>query len=288
MKLLGTGLSGMVGSYVMENLKDSYEFQNLSLETGVDITKPELVDAYMATSDAPWVLHFAAMTDVDAAEKEKELGEKSSTWIVNVGATENIVASSKKYKKRMVYISTDFVFPGGEKVFSEEDTPNPVGWYATTKYEGEKRVAELGDQGVIVRITFPYGVTKGPKQDFVTKMRNQLAAKNPLLAPIDQVFVPTFVEDIAKGIDLIVKNNASGIYHIVGPGWMSSYDAALEVAAVFGGDPSLIQKTTAAEFYQGRALRAFQLRTGNAKIQKLGLNSTSFIEGLTKLKEGAV
>src|ERR1700690_3500399 len=101
--LLGTGLSGMVGSYVTEKLKNEYDFENLSLETGVDITKPDVVTTYLSHSEAPWVLHFAAMTDVDRAEQEKELGEKSLTWIVNVGATQTIVESCRKYHKKLLY-----------------------------------------------------------------------------------------------------------------------------------------------------------------------------------------
>jgi dTDP-4-dehydrorhamnose reductase len=288
MKLLGTGLSGMVGTFIVEKLKNTHEFENLSLETGVDITKPEIVDSYFSKSDASWVLHFAAKTDVDGAEKEKNLGVKSPTWIVNVGATESIVASCKKYNKKMLYISTDFVFHGGEKVYTEDDQPDPIGWYATTKYEGEKRVATLGDQGLIVRISFPYGASIGPKQDFVTKIIDRLKNKQPVQAPIDQVFVPTYLGDIADGIGILLQKNTFGIYHVVGSSCLSSFDAAIVIARVYGYNEALVQKTTAAEFYQGRALRAFQLRIGNAKIQKLGLKPYTFIEGVEKIQKDTI
>jgi dTDP-4-dehydrorhamnose reductase len=286
MKLLGTGLSGMVGSFVTDKLKDEYEFENLSLETGVDITKPDVVNDYFSKSSASWVLHFAAVTDVDRAEQEKDLGEKSSAWIVNVGATETIVASCKKYNKKLLYISTDFVFHGGDHEYTEEDTPDPIGWYATTKYEGEKRVGELGENGLIMRIAFPYGALPGPKQDFVAKLRDRLKNKQPVTAPVDQMFVPTYLGDIAQGIQVLLRNNASGTYHVVGSTCLSSFEAAVSIAQTFGYDRSVIQRTTAATYYQGRALRAFQLRIGNAKIQKLGLKPLTFAEGLAKIKVG--
>ena len=67
MNILGTGLSGLVGSRLMELLKDSMTFQNLSLETGVDITNKNNVDSYFSTSYADWVFHLAAYTDVQGA-----------------------------------------------------------------------------------------------------------------------------------------------------------------------------------------------------------------------------
>jgi dTDP-4-dehydrorhamnose reductase len=91
MKILGTGLSGLVGGRIVELLQDRYEFENLSLETGVDITKPGVVDEYIAKSEAPWVWHFAARTDVDGIEAEKSQGEHSLTWTVNVKATEHVM-----------------------------------------------------------------------------------------------------------------------------------------------------------------------------------------------------
>jgi dTDP-4-dehydrorhamnose reductase len=280
MKILGTGLSGMVGSYVVKKLTPEYEFENLSLETGVDITKPEVVDQYLRESPAPWVLHFAAITDVDAAEKEKDRGNQSKTWSVNVQATESLVQACTRYNKKLLYISTDFVFHGGDKQYTESDIPDPIGWYATTKYEGEKRVQTLGESGVIVRISFPYGPVEGPKKDFVGKLRERFEQKEPITAPIDQIFVPTCIDDIATGISLILRSNVSGIYHVVGSECLSSYNAALTIADVFEYDKSLVHQTTAQQFYAGRAPRAFQLRVSNDRIRKLGLVPHSFRDGL--------
>jgi dTDP-4-dehydrorhamnose reductase len=283
MKLLGTGLSGLVGTTVVRHLSSEFEFENLSLETGVDITKPELVDAYVQKTDAEWILHFAAKTNVDEAETEKDLGKNGSVWIVNVGATQTLVNAAKKYHKKLLYISTDFVFPGGRTDFTEEDTPSPVGWYATTKYEGEKVVGSLGNQSLIVRISFPYGPATGPRPDFVGKIRSRFVEKQKIVSPTDQLFVPTYIDDIAEGIGLLIRKNANGMYHLVGSNALSSFDAAKAIATEFTYDASLVSATTASEFYKGRAPRAFQLGLSNAKIRKLGLLPKTFTEGLALL-----
>lgn len=282
--ILGTGLSGMVGSAVVESMKDQYVFENLSLEVGVDITNASTVDSYVSKSTAEWILHFAAMTNVDKAEEDRVLGDQGDTWKVNVGATEILVEACKKYHKKLLYISTDFVFPGGEKVFTEEDTPSPIGWYAITKYEGEKRVKELGLEGLIIRLSFPYGQTTGPKKDFVGRFRELFQSKSTIVTPVDQVFTPTYMGDISKGIQLLMNARASGMYHLVGGSSVTSFEAATLIAKEFMYDESLIQKTTAAAFYHGRSPRPTNLRISNNKIQSLGLSPVTFQEGIALLE----
>jgi dTDP-4-dehydrorhamnose reductase len=58
-KIIGTGLTGLVGSRVVELLKDSYNFQNISTSTGVDITNASQVEDAIRSSDASVVIHFA-------------------------------------------------------------------------------------------------------------------------------------------------------------------------------------------------------------------------------------
>ena len=156
MNILGTGLSGLIGSRVIELLEPAWSFQNLSLETGVDITNRQTVDDAVLATNASWVFHFAAFTDVDGAEREKDKGARGSVWQINVTATEYLVEACRKEKKHLLYISTDFVFDGEKESYSEDDIPNPISWYAQTKYEGEKRVLSLGDDALVVRIANPY------------------------------------------------------------------------------------------------------------------------------------
>ncbi len=288
MKIIGTGLSGLVGSYVVQFLSPSFTFENLSLETGVDITNRHDIQWHIASSDASWVFHFAAKTNVDEAEQEIDLGEESSTWKVNVLGTRHIVEACRKYRKKLLYLSTDFVFPGGKKVFTERHKPSPIGWYAMTKYMGEKEVRMLGKNALIVRISFPYGALCGSRPDFVQRMIQVLKQGKTLSAPVDQIFVPTHLQTIAEGIRLLVERNSFGVYHVVGPSAISAYEAAQSVAKVFGYSFSLVQKTSAQEFYKGRAPRAFQLLISNAKITKLGFQAISFEEGLKTIKKEIV
>ncbi len=285
MKILGTGLSGLVGSRVVELLSPHFQFENLSLETGVDITKKETVDTYFASSDAPWVFHFAARTDVDGAEIEKTLKEKSPTWIVNVEATRYVVQACRKTGKHVLYVSTDFVFDGTKDAYSETDTPKPQqGWYATTKYEGEKLVTGLQDFGLIIRIANPFRSDRFAKPDFVHKIIDRLKNNQEVVAPNDQIFVPTFIDDIAQAIKTLIEDKAHGVYHVVGSQALSPFAAAQKIASVFGFDLSLVAPTTFAKYFAGRASRPFHGHLKNDKITKLGVVMHSFDEVLPRVQ----
>jgi dTDP-4-dehydrorhamnose reductase len=139
MKILGTGLTGLVGSRVVELLKDKYEFENLSRSSGVDITDKNQVLEKIKGSNAQVVLHLAAKTNVDGCELDKPLKEKGEAWKINVEGVRNVAEACSQTNKKLIYISTDFVFDGTKDAYSEEDIANPVNWYAQTKYE-EKRL----------------------------------------------------------------------------------------------------------------------------------------------------
>lgn len=282
MNIVGTGLSGLVGSRVVELLSSRHSFEDLSLDTGVDITDQTDVRERITKSSAPWVFHFAAKTDVDGTESERSLGQKSPTWIVNVTATQHIANVCKATKKKLLYISTDYVFDGTKDDYSEEDTPHPEGWYAVTKYEGEKIVEQLRDQALIIRIANPYkGKTVG-KADFVHKILDRLQANQVLNAPTDQLFIPTFIDDIAAAIAILVENNGFGLYHVVGSQALSPFDAARKIATVFGLDANLVHRVSFASYFQGRAPRPKRAVLKHDKIAKFGVKMSTFDEGLAK------
>lgn len=281
MKILGTGLSGLVGSRIVELLSgEAYSFENISLSTGIDITDTTKISKLILNSDATWIFHFAAFTDVDKAELDRENGENGMCWNVNVQSTATIAHACKIAGKKMLYISTDYVFDGKKDSYNEFDQPNPQGWYGITKYAGEKHVAALGNSGVIIRIANPYRNVWNGKLDFVHKILVRLGSMQTVSAPTDQLFVPTYIDDIATAIKTLLDKNATGVYHVVGSETLAPFEAVRKIAEEFNCDQNLIQETTYADFYKNRAPRPFHASLENGKITKCGVQMKSFSEGL--------
>jgi dTDP-4-dehydrorhamnose reductase len=287
MKVLGTGLNGLVGSRVVELLKDKYEFENLSRSTGVDIEDKNSVLNAVKSSDAQIVLHLASKTDVDGCERDKELGEEGEAWRINVKGTKNVVEACQEAGKKLIYFSTDFVFDGENAPkggYTEENTPNPLNWYARTKYEGERIVNSLKTPWVIVRIAYPYRADF-KKSDFFRAILNRLKTGQSVAAVTDHIFSPTFIDDIGIVIDKLIQTESQGIYHAAGGQALTPHDAAILIAKTFELDENLISKTTRKEFFKNRAPRPFQLPMRNDRIAKLGIRTRSFEEGLEEIKK---
>lgn len=283
MKIFTIGGSGMVGSRIAELLKTNYSFDDLSLTNGVDIANPASLDIIKNDKEHEVVIHLAAKADVDACEADIQMGESGDAWKINVGGVQNVVNACMPSKKKLIYISTDFVFGGEdtpENGYTEEDNPNPINWYAKTKFEGEEIVKNSGLPYLIVRIAYPYRKEFEMKKDFVRAIITRLKQNLPIAAITDHKFNPTFIDDIAFALDKLIEINATGTFHVTGSQSLTPYIAAILIADKFDLDKSLISETTRAEYFKDKAQRPFNVSMNNDKIKKLGVDMKTFEEGL--------
>ncbi len=286
--ILGIGASGLIGSRLGELLSDRYQFVNLSLETGVDITRPETLRVIEQYETNSLVLHLAAKADVDDCEKDQPLGKDGDCWKINVLGTQNVVDICRDKNMKIAYISTDFVFDGENPPdggYTEESIPTPINWYGQTKLQGEEVVRASGIPYLILRLAYPYRKPFPLKKDFVQEILSRLREGQTVSAITDHIMTPTFVDDIAYAFDALLQKGATGMYHIVGSQYVTPYDTAIRIAQAFGFDQSLVQKTTREVYFAGRAQRPFNLSLSNAKIHKLGIQMKTFEEGLEALKK---
>lgn len=286
--ILSIGGNGLVGSRISELLSSEYTFTNVGNTQGINITVPESLNKEIAKDEYTFVILLAAKADVDGCEADKELGEQGEAWKINVEGTQNVVDACIKYGKKLIYVSTDFVFAGDKEegeFYTEEDIPSPVNWYGETKYEGEKRVQQSGLDYVIVRPAYPYRASFDKKKDFVRAIMERLENSQEVTAITDHYFTPIFIDDFAFSIKALISQNVSGIYHCVGGSVLTPYESAREIAKAFDYDTKMITATTRSEFFAGRAKRPFNLSLKNDKIVQLGVKMRTFSEGLEELKK---
>ncbi len=290
MRILGTGLTGLIGSRITELLSPNYSFESISRSTGVDITNSDQVKEAITNSDCDVVLHLAAFTNVKEAEFEKAQGEASESWKINVTGTENIVAACNDSGKKLIYASTDLVFDGEntpEGGYTEGDGENPLNWYAKTKYEGELRVRDAKSPWIVIRPAYPYRASF-EKNDFVRLFIQKLENHEPLTLLDDRIVTPTFIDDLAHAVDILLLKESTGIYHTVGSTMLSIYHSAEVISDIFGLDKQLLSKTTRKEFLVDRPPEPFNSSLNNAKIRKLGAFMRTFAEGVQEVKSQQV
>ncbi|AKM79501.1 MAG: dTDP-4-dehydrorhamnose reductase [Candidatus Beckwithbacteria bacterium GW2011_GWB1_47_15] len=287
--ILGTGLSGLVGSRVVELLSSQYDFVNLDLATGIDITDKSQVDRVIsAHPEAHGLIHLAAFTDVSKASQQK--GDREGlVYQVNVVGSQNIARVAAERKLYLIHVSTDFVFdgknppPGG---YTEEDSTHPIEWYGQTKLMAEEAVRKSGAPAAIVRIAFPFRSHFASKLDLVRSIIDKLKTDSlhPMFA--DQTIIPTFIDDIATALKVFLDKKPSGTYHLVGSSGLSPFDLAQKIKTTFNLPGTIKQGSFKDYAKTDTRPRQQYLKLSNAKLKRdLGVTMSTIDQALSTLKQ---
>ncbi|OGY22409.1 MAG: hypothetical protein A3A65_04620 [Candidatus Chisholmbacteria bacterium RIFCSPLOWO2_01_FULL_49_14] len=286
LKVIGTGMSGLVGTRIAELLGKKYSFTNLDLTTGVDLTLESNVTKAMGEAEGGVVLHLAAFTDVDAANSQQ--GDREGIcYKLNVLGTRYVAQWCARTEKYLIHISTDFIFDGRKmSAYTEEDVPHPIEWYGRTKYLAEKEVQRAHVKYAILRIAFPFRTAYAQKTDLVRSILHGL--ENDTLYPMfsDQLITPTFIDDIATAVDSVISQKPQGIFHIVGSTSLSPYLLAKKIAKTFGFGQNQVKKGSLSEYLKN-SRRPYQRRLSlsNRKAKTdLGIVMLDIDRALARLK----
>jgi dTDP-4-dehydrorhamnose reductase len=272
-KVLITGASGLVGARTTQLLNKEFDWLTPTSKK-LDITNNKSVTNYFSANTFDLVLHLAAYTNVEMAEKNQELCHK-----INVLGTDYLFSASQQKNIPFILISTDFVFDGRDKLYDEDHPTNPLSYYGQTKEQAEKIVKNTG---TVLRLSYPYGISPASKLDFVRTIINLLKKNVQIKAVQDSLFTPTFLDDIAFQIKYFIKNPKKGIYHISGSQALSPYQAFLEIAKIFNLNQDLITPVKFANYYKNKAPRPqFCHIISKYKF----INTKSFTQGLYLVKE---
>lgn len=231
-KVLLTGADGMLGQDLSAVLEDEgFEVFETNRET-LDVTDFSQAEKVLNKYKPDFVIHCAAYTNVDGAEKDLETASK-----VNIVGTENIARICAENDIPIVYVSTDYVFDGEKKEpYTTVDKPSPLNNYGQTKYGGEKAVQKYCKKYYIVRVCWLYGHNG---KNFVETMIS-LADKPELKVVDDQIGCPTWTVEFSNGIvKLLEEMPEFGIYHICGNGQVSWYGFAKEIFKLIGKEVNL-------------------------------------------------
>ena len=193
MRILVTGVKGQLGfDCVRELYKRGYtDVRGIDIEE-LDITDETAVSAYIKEYQPDVVIHNAAWTAVDKAEKMPD-----EVYKVNALGTKFIAQACKEIGAKMVYISTDYVFDGkGDSPFEINDPKNGLSVYGKTKAKGEDFVISILEKYFIIRISWVFGKNGN---NFVKTMLNLAdMGKKEVNVVCDQIGSVTYTYDLAK------------------------------------------------------------------------------------------
>ena len=286
MRVLVTGVKGQLGYHVVQELE-----KRNHTAIGVDIDEMDITDAQetrrvIEGSNVEAVIHCAAYTAVHAAEDHVELCRK-----VNVDGTRNIAKVCGEGCKKMIYISTDYVFDGeGTRPWKPDDpVVQPLNVYGQAKYDGEQEVRRYVKKYFIVRTEWVFGENG---HNFINTML-RLGKKNGKVGVVaDQIGSPTYTKDLAVLLVDMAETDKYGIYHASNEGYCSWYEFTKEIFRQAGMQVE-VQPLTSEE-YPAKAKRPHNSRLDKSKLTEAGFHLLpSWQDALqrylsNKLKDGKV
>jgi dTDP-4-dehydrorhamnose reductase len=225
MRILVTGVSGQVGGALVSRLKP-FGTVIPHDEFSIDFTELESIPAALDRDAPDLIINPAAYTAVDKAEEEPALAMR-----INGEAPGVIARWAADHSVPLIHFSTDYVFDGhGEKPWSENDEPRPLGVYGKTKLAGENAVRAAGGSFLIFRTCWVYAAHG---KNFMRTISRLALERKELRVVGDQIGAPTSAALVADGVTKIISNGldrlrdgaaqANGLVHICSSGDISWY-----------------------------------------------------------------
>lgn len=201
----------------------------------VSVADPAALLALMRDRRPDIVFNCAAYNAVDRAENERHLA-----FQVNSEGAFNAAVACERIGARLVHFSTNFVFDGRlDRPYVESDLALPLGVYAQSKREGERRVLEAMPRALVVRTAALFGDRGASSQggSFPGRIVMRARAGGPLRVVADQRVNPTYTRDLAPVAIHLAQDGLEGVVHLVAGGccgWDELARAALAECGVRG------------------------------------------------------
>lgn len=299
MRLLVTGGHGFIGSnFILHVLKKYPEFKITNIDAGLPGSNPQnlisikgnknyefvkgninntrIIDRLVLKSDV--VFNFAAESHVD-----RSISHPKPFIDSNIVGVYTILESIRKYRKKLIQISTDEIFGSLSKKSADEKYPfNPSSPYAASKASAEllirSYVTTYDCDAIITRCTNNYGPHQSPEK-LIPKVI-LFAEKNKKIPTYgtgknirDWIFVFDHCDAILK---IFFKGKKGESYNISASNELDNLTIIRRILSIMKKSPSLIY------FTKDRPGHDFRYSLDSTKIRKeLGWKpSVKFEEGL--------
>ncbi|NUM53017.1 MAG: NAD(P)-dependent oxidoreductase [Candidatus Hydrogenedentes bacterium] len=274
-RLLLTGANGFVAGSIIEAAQGAWEVHAAS-RGAAPVDRAGLVwhsfdpfdlDAFhdvFHDVDPEAVVHTAAIADIDLCESNRELATR-----VNYTYAHDLAELCWDHDTRFVFLSTDNVFDGERGMYTEEDVPRPINFYADTKVRAENSVKEFGGNYLIARVALVMGLpVLGEGNSFVSRMAHALREGKQVTTPAQEVRTPVDVITLGRALLELAGHEHRGIVHLSGNDRLNRHEMMRRIARRLGLDEELVVAQDPSGI-QGRAPRPRDVSLDNAKARGL-------------------
>lgn len=236
--VLVAGAGGMLGRAISRELEARAIPYHAATRDQVDITLAESIRHALDAGRFRAVINCAAYTDVDRAEADEAAARR-----LNADGPAILAEACRDAGALLLHISTDYVFNGAaDSPYAIDHPVAPIGAYGRTKAEGERRIAEVGGEHLIVRTSWLYAPWA---RNFVRTMAALTRDRPALKVVNDQHGTPTSAGHLAACMLDLADAGVRGIAHVTDGGRCTWHELACAVRDGLGHRCDIAPCTTA-------------------------------------------
>ncbi len=275
-KILIAGCGGMLGDAFYKIYKDKYNL----LCTDIDLNSDWL--EYLDFRDfneykriikkfmPDYIYHIGAHTSLEYCEENKE-----EAYLTNYIAVENAVILANEFSIPLIFISTAGIFDGKQDLYDDWSKPNPISYYAKTKYFAEDYIQKNCNKYFIFRAGWMMGGGTKKDKKFIYKIIKQINEGTKVLNIVnDKSGTPTYTKDFVNNVELVVNSKFYGLYNLVCEGETSRMEVAKEILKLLKYTNEIKVKEVNSEFFSKEyfAQRPRSEKLINYKLKLRNLN----------------
>jgi len=245
MKILITGITGLVGSALADELRQRHDiiaavrrplkFEDTFPKERLDLNDSDTVKEAVEAAMPDAVIHCAGMTSPDECEQNRKECER-----INAQATAELAVVCREVEARLVFLSTDQVFSGAEGWYTETHKPAPVNFYGATKFSAENAVRKILSGSIIARLPYIYGKGRYGGDRFTEWIVESLRNGREVHLFKDRFRSHFYLGDCVRALTALLEGGHEGLFHLSGGNRESRYEFGVMLAEIFGLDESLI------------------------------------------------
>jgi dTDP-4-dehydrorhamnose reductase len=297
-KIIIFGSTGFLGSYLTKsNLKDSEiycvervsnssffvirKLNDLSIQDKFECNEENVLKLLLGLKP-DIIFNAAAIASIEQCALKPDLA-----FLTNAYLPGWISQYSSVYKCKFIHFSTDAVFGQDGSFFKESERPVPVSIYGKSKLDGEVLISLNDLSALIIRTNFFGWSTK--KVSLFNFFYNALEQNKEVKGFINYFFTPIYVEELIRVTLTLIKNDASGLFHVTGNERISKFEFGQAIAIGLNKKTSLI-KPSIMRSISSETFRNQDISLDNTKVRlivgDISEYDTGIIELLHKMKRG--